>query len=278
LTVIAADSLLPGGHAPAQIALIQQPLPASPFTWGADPLAFDRYPNYLFAHEVAHQWWGQAVGFKNYHDYWLSEGLAQYSAVMFLGDGKPEIAHALLKQMRESAEAFTTRGPIYLGYRLGHIEGRSAVFRGTVYNKSAVVLHMLRRVIGDEAFRAGLRTFYRTWRFKKAGTDDLRQAFETAAGRPLSRFFDQWVLGSALPRLRVTSEVTEGGAAAVIRVDQIGDAFDVPLTVGIDYADGRSEEVELILRDATTELRVPLKGVMRRIVPRDELTLATFGG
>jgi aminopeptidase N len=198
--------------------------------------------------------------------------------VMLLGDGKPEIAHALLKQMRESAELFTTRGPISLGYRLGHIEGRGAVFRGTVYNKSAVVLHMLRRIIGDEAFKAGLRTFYRTWRFKKAGTDDLRQAFEAASGRPLTRFFDQWVLASAVPKLRLTSQVTEGGAVALIRVTQLGDTFDVPLTVGIDYADGRSEEVELILTEATTERRVPLKGVVHRIVPRDELTLATFVG
>ena len=166
---------------------------------------------------------------------------------------------------------------VHRAARVGAVR-RGAVFRGTIYNKSAVVLDMLRRLIGADAFKSGLQTFYRTWRFKKAGTDDLRHAFETAGGRSLSRFFDRWVLGSALPRLRVTSRVIEGGTAAMIRVDQIGDVFDLPLTIGIDYADGRTEEVDLALTETTTEMRVPLKGPLRRIVPRDELVLATFGG
>ena len=65
-------------------------------------------------------------------------------------------------------------GPVYLGYRLGHIKGDSRVFRALVYNKGAMVLHMLRRLVGDEAFFTGVRRFYGEWRFAKAGTDDFR--------------------------------------------------------------------------------------------------------
>ena len=83
LTVAAADDTLPGGHAPAYLALVQQPPPAR-VTWTTDPVAFDEFPDFFLAHEVAHQWWGQAVGWKTYHDQWISEGLARYFAVLFL--------------------------------------------------------------------------------------------------------------------------------------------------------------------------------------------------
>jgi hypothetical protein len=276
LDITVADALLPGGHSPAYFALVQQPLPSTPYVWRADPLSFDRYPDFLLGHEVAHQWWGQAVGFKNYHDQWLSEGLAHYSAVMFIESTRPDLTRSLLTQMLNSAMSFSDKGPIYLGYRLGHIEGRSAAFRAIAYNKSAVVLHMLRRLIGDEPFRNGLRRFYRDWRFKKAGTDDLRAAFEAEAHRPLGRFFDRWILGSTLPRVRVTTPPGGDPSFATVRVEQVGDVFDFPLTVVVQYADGRTEERTLVVTEPARDHRIPLNGRIRRILTKDELTLAEW--
>ncbi len=276
LTITMADALLPGGHSPAYFALVQQPLPSTPYLWREDPLNFDRYPDFLLAHEVAHQWWGQAVGFKNYHDQWLSEGLAQYSAAMFIESTRPDLTRDLLAQMRESARSFASSGPIYLGYRLGHIAGRSAAFRAIAYNKSAVVLHMLRRMIGEEPFRNGLRRFYREWRFSKAGTDDLRAAFEAEAQRPLGRFFDRWILGSTLPQVRVTTQIDAEAGFATVRVEQVGEIFDLPLTIAVQYTDGRTEDRTLLVTDAVRDYRIPLNGRVRRIVTRDDLTLAEW--
>ena len=87
--------------------------------------------------------------------------------------------------MRRSGMDTSPQGPIYLGYRLGHIRGERPVFRSLVYNKSAIVLHMLRRLVGDDQFFLGVRRFYAEWRFKKAGTDDFRVAMEAATGRDL---------------------------------------------------------------------------------------------
>ena len=276
LTIGFIDSLLPAGHSPAYYALIQQPLPSTPYTWRQDPLAFDAYPELLMAHEIAHQWWGQAVGFKNYHDQWLSEGLAHYSAAMFIANDRPDLERALIQKMRDSAQSLSPQGPVYLGYRLGHIEGRSAAFRGVVYNKAAVVLHMLRRFVGDEAFHRGLRRFYREWQFQKAGTDDLRAAFEAESGRPLGRYFDRWILGSTLPQLRVRSSVDVAGAFASVQIDQLGQVFDMPFTITLQYVDGRSRDVTLQLADPSTRHRIPLDGKLKRIVTRDELTLAEY--
>jgi aminopeptidase N len=154
------------------------------------------------------------------------------------------------------------QGPVYLGYRLGHIRADSRVFRALVYNKGAMVLHMLRRLIGDEAFFAGLRDFYSTWRFKKAGTDDLRVAMEKAAGgRSLERFFDRWIFSSGIPVVRFTSIIE--GSTALLRFEQRGEIYDIPIVVTITYADGTTEDVLVPVVDRTVERTVELKRAVR---------------
>ena len=84
------------------------------------------------------------------------------------------------------------------------------------------------------------------------------------------RFFDRWILSSKLPRLRIQSEVDEAASAATVRVEQLGDIFDLPLTVRLQYTDGRIEEVLLHVSDRTVSERIPLNGRLRRIVAKDE--------
>ncbi len=79
-TLALTENDLPGGHSPGYFAILNQPLPLSPLVWRNDPVAFEGYAPYFLAHEIAHQWWGQGVGWKNYHEQWLSEGFAQYFA------------------------------------------------------------------------------------------------------------------------------------------------------------------------------------------------------
>src|SRR5206468_1692471 len=77
------EGALPGGHSPAYFVMLTQPLPGTPITWRNDPASFKGFPEFFLAHETAHQWWGQAVGWCNYHEQWLSEGFAQYFAVLY---------------------------------------------------------------------------------------------------------------------------------------------------------------------------------------------------
>jgi hypothetical protein len=274
LTVAALDDNLPGGHSPAYLVALHQALPSTPYSWSDDPVAFEvQYPNFFLAHEIAHQWWGQAVGWRNYHDQWLSEGLTQYFAVLFAAEDRgPDLLASLIATMRETSQPALGQGPISLGYRIGHIRRDARALRSILYNKSAVVLHMLRRYIGDEAFFAGLRKFYAEWRFRKAGTDDLQAAFQAVTPRNLDVFFEKWIRGFTLPRVKITWRTEDDGRTGVIRAEQKADPFDFPLTVVLQTADGQSQERTLAVTGAVYEERVPLSSALRKVIVRDPLT------
>ena len=273
LAVIEAER--PGGHSPAYFAQLFQPIPSAPFSIRNDPEVFTSFPEFYVAHELAHQWWGQAVGWRNYHEQWLSEGFAQYFAALYAQRRRGGDAFtSVMRQLRKWAIDMSPQGPIYLGYRLGHIRSEPKVFSALVYNKSAAVLHMLRRLVGDEPFFRGVRRFYRESRFRKVGTDNFRKAMEAEANRPLGRFFDQWIYGSALPTVRLTYTAEPDGRAVVLRVEQIGVVFDVPVTVTVQLADGRETDVVVPVTDRVTEMRVPLTGSLRGVaVSKDDGTL-----
>jgi hypothetical protein len=202
-TIALIENELPGGHSPGYFAALNQPLPTTTLSWKNDPAAFTGFPDFFIAHELAHQWWGQAIGWRNYHEQWISEGFAQYFAALYAQHERGDDTFAsVLRQCRRWAMQESDQGPIYLGYRIGHIRGDSRVFRALIYNKSAAVLHMLRRLVGDEAFFRGVRRFYRESRFRKAGSEDFRLAMERESGRSLERFFERWIYGGTLPKVK----------------------------------------------------------------------------
>lgn len=273
-TLATLDAELPSGHSPAYFAIWNQPTLPTTLSWRDDPVALNGHPFFFLAHEVAHQWWGQAIGWKNYHEQWLSEGLAQYFAAMYAAhDRGPDVERQLFSQMRTTAMDLSKHGPVHLGYRLGHIQGDGRIFRGLVYNKSAVVLHMLQRLIGPEAFTSGLQRFYRTHRYQKAGTDDLRAAFEAEAGVPLGRFFDRWVLGFTLPEVRLTWRMDPDGTHVFVRVEQTGDTFDFPLLITMQFANGQTGFAPLRVTSAVHEARLPVPAPVRQLDARDDLGL-----
>ena len=264
VTIAMVEDDLPGGHAPGYLSIINNPPPILAHNWRNDPAAFAGFPEFFLAHELAHQWFGQAVGWKNYHEQWLSEGFAQYFAALFARERRGEEAFRdVLRQFRRWAIDDSDQGPVYLGYRLGHIKSESRVFRAVVYNKGASVLHMLRRLVGDEAFFRGVRRYYADNRFKKAGTDDLRKAMEAESGRNLERFFERWIYDSTIPRLRFSA--TQDGQELAVRFEQTGEVFDLPVLVTVTYTDGKTAEHLVTLSEAVTEQRLPLTGTVRSV-------------
>jgi Peptidase family M1 domain len=272
-TLAVTENELPGGHSPAYFAVLHQTLPNAPVVWRNDPVNFESFPSFYLAHELAHQWWGQAVGWKNYHEQWLSEGFSQYFAALYaekqLG---PNVFGTVIRQMRRSAIDTSPQGPIFLGYRLGHIRGERPVFRSLVYNKAAMVLHMLRRLVGDDPFFFGVRRFYSAWRFNKAGTDDFRAAMETTSGRDLGPFFEGWIHGADIPRLAFSSRLSDANSI-VVRLEHRGEVVPVPVTISISYMNGESDEIVVAVIEKVVERTIPLKpkaGAVRRVEVNDD--------
>jgi aminopeptidase N len=216
------------------------------------------------------------VGWRTYHDQWISEGFAQYFAALYARKSRGdalfgEMMRRMAKWAREQGEA----GPVSLGYRLGHIQGNSRIFRAIVYNKAAVVLDMLRRVVGDEAFFRGIRRLYFSCRFAKAGTGDVRAAFEKESGQQLRGFFDAWINGSGTPAVAVSWALAADAAppAVALRIDQRGKTSEFPVTATLRYANGTAEDVQVVVRERTAEFRLPLSGQLKDVVlNRDGLT------
>lgn len=277
LTVAVSESESPGGHSPAYLAILNQTLPRSSLVWRNDPVSFNGYPDYFLAHELAHQWWGQAVGWKNYHEQWISEGLSQYfAAINAAQDRGADTFTDILRQMQRSSIEAADQGPISLGYRLGHIRSEGRVFRSILYNKSAMVLHMLRRLIGDETFFAGLRQFYQDSKYRKAGTDDFRTAMEAASGKDLSRFIDAWIFQSDIPRLRFARRAVSRDQIH-LEFTHLGEVMPVPVTVTLIYTDGEIEDVVVPVTERQVSTTVRLRGRLRDVrVDEDHAALATF--
>jgi hypothetical protein len=279
-TLALVENVLPGGHSPPYFAELNQPLPNSPFTWRNDPAVFDSYPEFFVAHEIAHQWWGHGVGWQNYHEQWLSEGFAQYFAALYAEKYRgADVFQSVLRRMRRTAIDQSAQGPVHLGYRVGHIKSDGRAFRAIVYNKGAVALHMLRQLVGDDAFFRGIRRFYASSRFKKVGTEDFRAAIEEESGWTLERFFERWIYSAALPRIAFTYRVdpSASGGRALLRFEQSGDVFDIPALVTLEYADGRSKDVLVRIDDRSVELPVPLDGPLRSAsISRRDVSLAEY--
>ena len=276
-TIALLEGDLPGGHSPGYFAVLNTPQSFATVNWRGDPASFENFPQFFLAHELAHQWWGQAIGWKNYHEQWISEGFAQYFAALYAQRARGDrVFIDMLRQFRRWSLSESDQGPIHLGSRLGHVKRDPRVFRALVYNKGAAVLHMLRRLLGDEVFFRGLRRFYMDRRYQKAGTEDFERAMEAESGRVLDRFFERWIYGSGIPRIRYASQI--GGKQVVMRFEQAGDqVFDIPVTVTLTYADGRTSNVVVPVSDSLVERAIPTEGVVRRVqINQDSAALAEF--
>jgi hypothetical protein len=230
------------------------------------------------AHEVAHQWWGIGVDFATYHDQWLSEGFAQFSALWYMQVARKnnDLYFGMLRRWRD--DIFRKRdaaggedaevGPISLGYRTASSQSPDA-YDLMVYRKGAWVLHMLRvlmldlRTVKEDAFTGLLRDFYASYAGRRASTADFQRMVEQRIEVPMGWFFDEWVGKTAVPTYTVSwrKEAVEGGRWRVrLRVRQSGvpDSFRMLVPISVDLGNNRSARMRVDVHGPVTELKLPL--------------------
>jgi Carboxypeptidase regulatory-like domain/Peptidase family M1 domain len=219
-------------------------------------------------HEVAHQWWGHAVGWASYHDQWLSEGFAEFSAALFLQqafakDWKKDYLDFWERQRKRILEknnwgvSPNDAGPIWLGLRLVSPHSPNA-YQGDTYAKGAYILQMLRSMMYSDtdadheaAFTAMMHDFTETYRLKPASTE----AFKAIAERHMTKimnlqgngrldwFFNEWVYGTYVPRYHLDYQVMPADAGKVklrmvVTQSEVDSNFGMLVPAFADFGEG----------------------------------------
>lgn len=187
-------------------------------------------------HEIAHQWFGNAVTESTWDDVWLSEGFATFFTLLFIENeyGKDEFAKGIQKA-KKTVFDLASKMPEH-----SVVSPRSAekeqVTSGLTYQKGAWVLHMLRNLIGEENFRKGIRTYYSKYFNSIATTEDFRHEMEKASGIELNKFFKQWLYQPVNPVLNISWSYDAGKRKISFDIAQVqkGDiVFDLPIEISI---------------------------------------------
>jgi aminopeptidase N len=199
----------------------------------------------LAAHEIAHQWFGDSVTQRQWHDVWLSEGFATYFCNLFFEhvDGRA----AFLERMRsDRADYLKAQNQEPRATHDPSITELTKLLGPFTYEKGAWVLHMLRGVMGDRAFFAAVRDYYAAYRDGNASTGELRVIMERHAGQPLQWFFHQWVFERGHPIFAMNWTWADGKVAVDVAQKQDGTVFRVPTVIEVRGESGAHRESVLI--------------------------------
>jgi len=215
----------------------------------------------LVAHEIAHQWFGDAVTERDWDDVWLSEGFATYFTLLFTEhDSGRDAFQAGLERSRNSVFAIEKSNP---GLAVVHqnLSDTKRVLNGLVYQKGAWALHMLRGWLGTDTFWLGIRDYYRRYRDSNASTADFERVIEENSGQDLSWFFRQWLNRAGSPELKGSWQYAPEPKRIEIALSQVqpGDPYRLPIEIGIKTdgsAEMRIEKIELKERHAHFEIKV----------------------
>jgi hypothetical protein len=223
------------------------------------------FADILYAHEVAHQWWGNVVSSAGYQNDWLLEALADYTALMYLEKRKGARAlETVLNEYRtdllvkqEDGSTLESTGPIALGLRLQSSKAPAA-WRVIAYEKGSWILHMLRGVIGEARFLSFLGEVRRRYEWKTLDMESFRKvAAEFMPPRSpdskLESFFDQWVYGTGIPTLSVKYSLSGKGPAQklTVTVAQSGVDEDFSASVPVEVQFGRMKPTVHMVRTSS---------------------------
>ncbi len=220
--------------------------------------ALDFHSDGLIAHELAHQWWGNLVTCKEWSHAWLNEGFATYFEALFAEHhrGRDEFLWEIQEFTRDYWREDEDR------YRRPIVERRYSkpieIFDRHLYEKGALVLHMLRNELGDELFWRAVRHYVRKHQFQNVETADFKIAIEEATGRHLDAFFDQWVYGAGFPEIEATWSWDEPTSSVKLRLRQTQERdagrppFAFPLDIELGAARGSERRRIQVERDEQT--------------------------
>jgi len=246
------DDTVPSAYAPEIAALASR--------------AITEKVNYrLLSNTIAHQWWGVSVSPASKDDWWISDGFARYSEARYVESAAGEAGlEEMVKDMSVGALAYDSV-PLSSADKLDYF---SPEFQSLVTDKGAMILHMLRWVLGEPKYLKVMREFATRYAGKPASTDDFRKLVEQVYGEKLTWFFSQWMDSTSAPEFKTKYTVyrlgNNKGFRIVGAIQQDLDLFRMPVKLRID-TDGKTEEKRIEVVGTDSAFSVETFGRPRRI-------------
>jgi aminopeptidase N len=210
-------------------------------------------PVELLARSVALQWWGQGVGLRRFDDEWVSQGLAEYSSVLYReSDESAAEFQASLSAVLEYALAFEQDASV--ARAPSQLNDQSPAYRAVVFYKGAYVFHMLRTTMGDDKFFDLIKQWYTTYKGKNAGIDEFEDLTTKVAGKSMRGFFALWVDSTGVPEFHADYTILRTKAGKFLvrgTLRQNLDAFHGPVEVALE-AEGGHESKTVVDLDGTS--------------------------
>ncbi len=208
-------------------------------------------------HEIAHQWFGNAVTEKDWNEVWLSEGFATYFTLLFIEHqyGRDEFLDGL-RSSKRSVDAFYLKNP---NYRIIHdnLKDMNDVTTSQIYQKGSWTLHMLRGVVGTENFWKGIKIYYRQYRDSHATVADFRRIMEEVSGKDLATFFDQWLFKPGTLKYKGNWSYDASTKQVAIKLDQVqtdGSLFKMPVQIAVYYPDQAKPQIQTVQADSKSNI------------------------
>ncbi len=264
-----------------KLNVVELPGDTVPYAWApeiaglASPSITEKTNYRLLANAIAHQWWGVSVSPATKDDWWLTDGFSRYSEAMYVENaaGAAGLEEAV-KDMSVGALAYDTV-PLSSASKLDPF---STEFQSLVTDKGAMILHMLRWVLGEDKYLKTMREFAEINAGKSASMDDFRTIAEKYHGEQLTWFFSQWLDSTGAPEFKVKysvyrlggtqSKSSKGeklpGFRVTGEISQDLDLFRMPVDLRID-TDGKTEDKKLEVVGTSSPFTVETFGRPRRI-------------
>jgi aminopeptidase N len=229
----------------------------------------ERWRNVVI-HEIAHQWFGNAVTEADWDDVWLSEGFATYFTLLFI---EHEYGHDAFKEglasSKKSVDSFYAKNP---DYRIVHnnLKDMGQVTSSHTYQKGSWILHMLRGMMGEDAFWKGIQSYYKKYMNQNASTTQFRKEMEAASGLDLTTFFDQWLYKPGALKCSSTWEYDAKKKEVKISVKQVqtdGSLFKMPVQVAI-YLPNQSKPLmkTIQVNEKENSFTIPVESQPEKII------------
>ncbi len=260
------------GNAPStRLRVVELPDDTVPSAWAPEIAALSSRAitekiNYrLLANTIAHQWWGASVSPASKNDWWISDGFSRYSEARYVESAAgPAGLEEMVKDMSVGALAYDSV-PLSSAAKLDEF---SPEFQSLVTDKGAMILHMLRWVVGEPKYLKIMRDFAAKYAGKSASTDDFRGLTESVYSQKLTWFYSQWMDSTSAPEFKAKYTVYRLGSSKGFRIvgaiSQDLDLFRMPVDLRVD-TDGKTEEKRIEVVGTNSPFSVETFGRPRRI-------------